>query len=184
MADTWGDDSDDDWDNDDDEDDQLDARLNKLNVAAGETTNSVPKFDDEEDLAKIEKVREEQLQQVELKKKGSALVARKQADLDRKEAEELARKAVEMEAELESQMDPEELKKLKRQQIEEADNALTDDLFGMVDNISKPAPAQAAGDKVVMKDLVDHLKHARKVAACLKVSTGITNICRSSYLLY
>ena len=181
MADTWGDDSDDDWDNDDDDDD-LDARLNKMNVAAGEKSDSVPKFDDEEDLAKIEKAREDQIQQVELKKKGSALVARKQADMDRKEAEELARKAVEMEAEMEAQMDPEELKKLKRQQIEEADNALTDDLFGMVDNISKPVPAQAAGDKVVMKDLVDHLKHARKVAACLKVSIGVCKVWKCSDL--
>lgn len=165
MADAW-DDSDDEWDNDDDD---IDARLNKLNVAPTKT-EAAPKFDDEEDLAKIEKEREEQLQLVELKKKGNALNDKKQAELDRKEEEELARKAMELEAELEANMDPDELKRLKRQQIEDADNALTDDLFGAVDRHSQPVSAQAAGDKVVMKDLKDHLKHARKVATCMKVS--------------
>ncbi len=179
MADAW-DDSDDEWDKDDD--DELDARLNKLSTGgaagvssgAATTTNKkeAPAFDDEEeDLAKVEKAREEKLQQIELKKKGSALNAKKQAELDRKEEEELARKAVEMEAEMEATMDPEELKQMKRKQIEDADNALTDDLFGMVEStIKAPAAAQAAGDKVVMKDLKDHLKHARKVATCMKVS--------------
>lgn len=168
MADAW-DESDDEWENDDDD---IDARLNKLNVASTKT-EAVPKFDDdEEDLAKIEKEREDQLRQVELKKKGNALNDKKQAELDRKEEEELARKAMELEAELEANMDPDELKKLKRQQIEDADNALTDDLFGAVDKHTQPVSAQAAGDKVVMKDLKDHLKHARKVATCMKVSTA------------
>jgi translation initiation factor 3 subunit J len=169
MADAW-DDSDDEWDNDDDE---IDARLSKLSLpakaSAGSGAATVPQFDDDEDLAKVEKAKQEQANLTELKKKGNALAAKKQADLDRKIEEEVARKVMEMEAEFEADMDPDELKRLKRQQVEDADNALTDDLFGTVDNRTTPGPAQAVGDRVVMKDLKDHLKHAKKVASCMKV---------------
>jgi translation initiation factor 3 subunit J len=61
---------------------------------------------------------------------------------------------------------------LERQRIEEADHALTDDLFGSVDKMSVSNGAQQAGDKVVMKDMKDHMKHARKVAECMKVRRG------------
>lgn len=167
MSDNW-DDSDDDWDNDDDE---LDARLNKLGINGA----AAPKFDDEEDLAVIEKAKADKLASQELKKKGNALQAKKQAELDRQEEEELARKAMELEAEMEANMSPDELRALKRKQIEDADHELTDDLFGGgMDAISKAktaaANAGAAGDAIVLKDLKDHLKHARKVATAIKVS--------------
>jgi translation initiation factor 3 subunit J len=58
---------------------------------------------------------------------------------------------------------------LERQRIEEADHALTDDLFGAVEKMVVSETPAAAGDKVVMKDLKDHMKHARKVAECMKV---------------
>lgn len=167
MTDNW-DDSDDDWDADDDE---LDARLGLAKVAVDDT----PAFDDEEeDLALKEKELEEKANQADLKKKGTALQKKKQADLERKEEEELARKALALEAELEANMSPEELKALKQRQVEEADHALTDDLFGGVDSGPTGQAVAAAGDTVVLKDLKDHLKHARKVAQAIKVSTILT----------
>mmetsp|Transcript_17135 Transcript_17135/g.24766 ORF Transcript_17135/g.24766 Transcript_17135/m.24766 type:complete len:263 (+) Transcript_17135:70-858(+) len=165
MADNW--DDDDEWDNDDDdwdkEDDDLDARLNKLNIG---NTAATPKFD-EEDLALTEKSAAEKATRMELKKKGNALAAKKKAEQDRKEEEEVARRAMELEAEMEANMSAEELRALKRKQIEDADNALTDDLFGTVDNRGKAHPG-AAADAAVMTDLKSHLKHARKVGACIK----------------
>jgi translation initiation factor 3 subunit J len=166
MSDTW-DDSDDDWDNDDDD---LDARLNKVGISKNET----PAFDDEEDLAMKEKEESDKQQHVELRKKGNALAAKKKAELERKEEEELARKTMELEAEMEANLSPDELRAMKQRQIEEADNALTDDLFGGVDNQESTAnsgTAATADDAVVLKDLKDHLKHARKVATAMKVST-------------
>jgi len=167
MSDTW-DDSDDDWDKDDDE---LDARLNKLGVQE----KAAPAFDDEEDLAVLERARLEKEQTQELKKKGNALVAKKKAEQDRVEEEELARKAMELEAEMEANLSPDEFRALKQKQIEDADNALTDDLFGGVDK-KVVAPVQGAGDNLVMKDLKDYLKHARKVASTMKVSKPIGRI--------
>ena len=84
----------------------------------------------------------------------------------------MARKAVELEAEAEANLSPQELKELKQQQIEEADHALTNDLFGAVENQSTAAAAStataaAATDTLVLKDMKDHLKHARKVSECL-----------------
>lgn len=160
MADNW--DDDDEWDADDD---VLDA---KLGIAKPKND-----WEDEEDLAVSEKAAEDKVRQVELKKKGSALQAKKLAEKEQQEELEIARKAMEIEAEMEANMTPEERQLLERQRIEEADHALTDDLFGAVDKMgisNKDAQPQAAGDKVVMKDLKDHMKHARKVAECMKVS--------------
>lgn len=165
MSDNW-DDSDDDWDASDDE---LDAKLG-LN-----TGSSAPEFDDdEEDLALIEKQKREAAQQESLRSKGKALAAKKKAEADRLEEEELARKAMELEAEMEANMTIDERKELERKRVEDADNALTDDLFGAVEGVrSGPGTgggsAMGAGDTVKMTDLKDHLKHARKVAQCLKV---------------
>jgi translation initiation factor 3 subunit J len=166
MADNWDDGSDDDWDNDDDD---LDARLGLKKVEA-----ALPTFDDEEDLALKDKEAQDKVNAVELKKKGNAMVSKKQEEKDRKEELELAKLAMDMEAEAEQNLSPEELRDMKRRQIEEADHELTDDLFGTVDKMSgmnKPGAAgvaAAAGDKVVMKDIKDHLKHARKVAECIR----------------
>ena len=166
MADTW-DDSDDDWEKDDD--DELDARLQKAGIGGA----AAPVFDDEEDLALKEKEIKEQQMNQELKKKGNALVEKKMAEQERLMEEEVARKAMELEAELESNMTPDELRKMKQKQIEDADHALTDDLFGSIDNKPKAAAAAAGAgsDSVVLKDLKDHLKHAKKVGAAIKVRT-------------
>jgi translation initiation factor 3 subunit J len=163
MADTWDDGSDDDWDADDDE---LDARLGLKKVG-----EALPTFDDEEDLALKDKDDAEKLNAVELKKKGNALVSKKLEEQERKEELELAKIAMAMELEAEEKLSPDELRMLKQRQIEEADHELTDDLFGSVDKMSGknlPQAAAAAGDKVVMKDIKDHLKHARKVAECIR----------------
>jgi translation initiation factor 3 subunit J len=166
MTDNW-DDSDDEWDVDDD---ALDAKLG---------IKKKDDFDDEEDLALQEKDEAEKSQQADLKKKGSALQIKKQAEKDRKEELEIARKAMELEAELEEKMSPDERRAMERQRIEDADHELTDDLFGAVDKMAVSSAsmgaAQQAGDKVVMKDMKDHMKHARKVSDCMKVSkeTGV-----------
>ncbi|KAI2498721.1 Translation initiation factor eIF3 subunit [Fragilaria crotonensis] len=106
----------------------------------------------------------------ELKKKGNALMEKKLAEQERQIEEEVARKAVELEAELEATMTPDELKKMRQQQIEDADHALTDDLFGSIDNKPKGAKAGAGSgsDVLVLKDLKDHLKHAKKIGAAIK----------------
>ena len=163
MADNW-DDDDDDWDVDDD---QLDDRLGLKKVE-----QALPTFDDEEDLAVKEKAEREKREQESLKKKGTALAAKKRAEQEQQEELELARKAMELEAEEESNMTPDELRALKQRQIEEADNALTDDLFGGVDSRvgrgSAAAAAAASSDKLVLKDIKDHLRHARRVSEALK----------------
>jgi len=78
---------------------------------------------------------------------------------------------MELEAEAEANMTPDELREFKRMQIEAADNALTDDLFGGggADGPKGKGAAVAAGDKLVLKDLPSHLKHARKCANALRV---------------
>lgn len=109
------------------------------------------------------------MKKVQLKTKGSALAAKKAAEQARKEEEEIARQVLKMEAEMEANMTAEERRKLERQRVEEADHALTDDLFGAVEAASgKKQVAVSAGDEVVMKDLKDHLKHARKIGTCVK----------------
>lgn len=159
MTDTW-DDSDDEWDVDDD---ALDAKLGLSKPANN--------FDDEEDLALKEKAALEQAAKETLKKKGSALAAKRKEEEERKLEIEVARKELEYQAKLESKMSADELRKLERRRVEEADNALTDDLFGAVEKmtVGGKKAAQPAGDKVIMKDMKDHMKHARKVADCLKV---------------
>jgi len=169
MSSNW-DDSDDDWDKSDDE---LDARLGLVDNNA--TTSSAPVFDDEEeDLGAIERKRLEDTKQESLRSKGKVLAAKKKAAEERKEEEELARKAMELEAELEANMTIDERRALEKQRVEEADNALTDDLFGAVEGLKVSSgggpggKAMGAGDTVKMTDLKDHLKHARKVSQCLK----------------
>jgi translation initiation factor 3 subunit J len=159
MTDNW-DDSDDEWDVDDD---ALDAKLGLAKPA--------DKFDDEEDLALKEKAASDMETKDTMKKKGSAFAAKRKEDEDRKLEIEMARKELEYQAELEAKMSPDELRKLERRRVEEADHALTDDLFGAVDKmtVSGKEASQQAGDKVVLKDMKDHMKHARKVAESLQV---------------
>lgn len=160
MTDNW-DDSDDEWDADDDE---LEARLGLKKV-----DQALPTFDDEEDLALKEKALQDAKEHENNVKKGNALAAKKAAEKERKEEIEIARKAMEMEAEVESNLSPAELKALKQRQIEEADNAITDDLFGGVDdNDDNGKAAAGASAKLVMKDVKDHLKQARRVAEAFK----------------
>jgi len=173
MSGNW-DDSDDDWDKSDDE---LDARLNLLKVTPATTaaTATTSKFEDEEeDLAVIEKEKQEKLNKIKLKSKGNALAEKKKAEENRKEEEEIARKAMELEAEMELQMTPQQRREMQLQRAEEADNALTDDLFGITKSsvadrqVGADGKVMQAGDTVKMTDLKDHLKHARKVSQCLK----------------
>eukprot|EP00977_Amphora_coffeiformis_P020259 scaffold8028_cov165-Amphora_coffeaeformis.AAC.8 len=164
MGDNWDDGSDDDWDVDDDALDQ------KLSLAKGAATNA---FDDEEDLALKEREAAEKAKQENLKKKGTALQEKKAEEQRKAEELEIARKAMELEAEAQANMSPEELKAFKRRQVEEADNAITDDLFGAVEavkgtNAAKSAAVAGGGDALVLKDAKDHLKHARDVAAAMK----------------
>ncbi|CAB9510586.1 expressed unknown protein [Seminavis robusta] len=159
MADNW-DDSDDDWDADDDE---IDKKL-------GLVKNNEPNFADEEDLALKEKQDAEKAAQEQSKKKGNALKARKEAEAAKQEEIELAKRLMELEAEEEANMTPDQLRLKERMRIEQADNALTDDLFGGVDdNKGKAAAASGVGaDKLVLTDLPSHLKHARKCAGAMR----------------
>ena len=160
MTDNWDDGSDDEWDVDDD---ALDAKL-------GLKKEDEAVFE-EEDLALTEKAALEKANQAELKKKGSALAAKKQAEKDLKDDMEIARKALELEAEMEAKMTIEERRALERQRQEDGDMDMIDDMFGGGANDGGVGGrgAQQAGDKVVMKDLKDHMKHARKVAETMKV---------------
>jgi len=159
MTDNW-DDSDDEWDVDDD---ALDAKLGIVKP----TENN---FDDEEDLAVVEKQAAEKANKDVLKKKGSALAAKRKAEEDRQLEIDAARKELEYQAELEAKMTPDELRAMERRRVEEADNALTDDLFGAVEKMTMDNnnSGKTAGDKLVLKDMKDHMKHARKVATCMK----------------
>jgi len=170
MGDNW-DDSDDEWDVGSEDDDELDKRLGLTKIS--DTPSN--KFDDEQDLTIAEKASREKAAEKTLKTKGKALAEKKKAEKDRKEEEELVRKAMEYETQMEMNMSPEERRMLEKKRVEDADNALTDDLFGGVDNIrdranegSGKGEAINAGDVVIMKDLKDHLKHARKVSLCMK----------------
>ena len=162
MTDNW-DDSDDEWDANDDE---IDAKLGLT-----KTTPAVAAFDEEEDLALKEKEARDNAEQAELKKKGTALAAKKRAEQEKAEELEVARRAMELEAEAEANMTPDEFRKFKQMQIEAADHALTDDLFGGgKKGEGSDAGAGTASDKLVLKDLPSHLKHARKVANAMRVS--------------
>mmetsp|Transcript_45725 Transcript_45725/g.97211 ORF Transcript_45725/g.97211 Transcript_45725/m.97211 type:complete len:360 (-) Transcript_45725:116-1195(-) len=174
MTDTW-DDSDDEWDKSDD-DDELDRRLG-LTKIDDSAAAPPPAFDDEdEDLTLKEKEANERASKVQLKAKGSALARKKAADAAAKEELELARKAMEMEAEMEANMTPEERRQKEREREESDAMAMADDLFGGVDDRSKsgvpggPGKVMTSGDRVVLKDLKDHLRHAKKVGECIQVS--------------
>lgn len=176
MTDNW-DESDDDWDNSDDED-ELDRRLGMAKI----DDSAPPAFDDDEDLTIKEKEADERASKKLLKNKGSALAKKKQAEASAKEELELARKAMAMEAEMEANMTPEE-RRLKDREREEADAmAMADDLFGGIDDRSMstggggPGKTMMSGDKVVMKDLKDHLRHAKKVGECMQ-GHGKINLC-------
>jgi translation initiation factor 3 subunit J len=175
MADAW-DDSDDDWDNSDAED-ELDKKLNLTKI-----NDAPPVFDDdEEDLTLKDKAADERANAKVNKTKGSALAKKKAADVAAKEELELARKAMAMEAEMEANMTPEERRLMERQREEDDAMAMADDLFGGMDAVAKgpvggPAKAMMSGDKVVMKDLKDHLRHAKKVGQCIQ-GHGKINLC-------
>mmetsp|Transcript_22595 Transcript_22595/g.28513 ORF Transcript_22595/g.28513 Transcript_22595/m.28513 type:complete len:264 (+) Transcript_22595:188-979(+) len=177
---SW-DDSDDDWDKSDDD---MDAKLGLATAAP--KSSSAPVFDDdEEDLAVIEKSRMEKLNTESLRSKGKQRKAKEDAERERKEEEELARKAMELEAEMEANMTIDERKIMERKRNEEADLALTGDLFGAVESVGAGPSAGAgrgmeAGDVVKLKDVKDHLKHARKVAQCLK-SNGKVHLAASFF---
>ena len=169
MPDAWDDDTSDAgsdaWDVESD-DAALEAKLG-LNKASA-TASSV--FDDEEDLAKKEKAAEENRSKAILKTKGKALAAKKAAEVERAEEEELARKVMELEMEHEAKLTAEERKLLERRRIEESDASIANDLFGGVDERPRSVANQPAGDVVKMVDLKDHLKYAKKIGTCIKVS--------------
>lgn len=174
MTDNWDDGSDDEWDVDDD---ALDA---KLGLKKEDNDTQIPKFDDEQDMALVEKAAAEKANQADLKKKGSALAAKKLADKEREEEEEMARKQMEYEEEMMAHMTPDERKIHERKREEAADLAMADDFLGVADDTRGPGAVVGggsggggvakAGDKVVMTDMKDHMKHARKVAETMRVS--------------
>lgn len=125
-------------------------------------------YDEEEDLAVIEKEKAAKADAAINKTKGKALLDKKRAEDERKEDLEIARRAAQLEMEMEENMTLEERRILEKKRVEMADNALTDDLFGTVGTAKSSTDVSDAGDSVNMKDLKDHLKHARKVAQCIK----------------
>jgi translation initiation factor 3 subunit J len=175
MADNW-DDSDDDWDKSDDED-ELDKRLGRTKI---DDKAAPPAFDDdEEDLTLKDKERDEKANAKLLKQKGSALAAKREAEAAAKEELYLAKKAMELEAEAEANMTPEERRQLERERQEADAMEMADDLFGGVDSggprgPNGPGSVMMSGDKVVMKDLKDHLRHAKKVGECIQGHGKIT----------
>lgn len=176
MGDNW-DDSDDDWDKSDD-DDELNRRLAGLATTGAAAP---PAFDDdEEDLTLKDKAADERANAKVNKAKGSALAKKKEADAAAKEELELAKKAMAMEAEMEANMTPEERRRLALEREEEDGMQLADALFGGPDKTKGPAgdrgKAMMSGDKVMMKDLKDHLRHAKKVGECIK-GHGKVNLC-------
>lgn len=174
MSDNW-DDSDDDWDKSDDED-ELDKRLGLTKI------DDTPVFDDdEEDLTLKDKEANDKANAVRLKSKGSAFADKKAAEASAKEELELAKKAMAMEAKMEANMTPEQRRQMERDREEADAVAMADDLFGGMDSgpkgpIGGSGNAMMSGDKVVMKDLKDHLRHAKKVGECIQ-GHGKINLC-------
>ena len=79
-----------------------------------------------------------------------------------------------LEAEMEANMTVEERRQLQRDREEADAKAMADDLFGGVDDrksagIRGSGKAMQSGDKVVMNDLKDHLRHAKKIGECIQV---------------
>ena len=96
-----------------------------------------------------EKAEAERVAAVQLKKKGNALQMKKDAEENRRIEEEAARKAMELEADMEANMSLDERKALERKRIEEADNALTEDLFGGMTDGGKKVSCKARGSRTV-----------------------------------
>ncbi|GMI61711.1 hypothetical protein ScalyP_jg7105 [Parmales sp. scaly parma] len=164
-----------DWDDDewDVDDGALDAQL------GGQPTPASTFEDEEEDLAVSDALKQAKIDSIKLAKKGNARLDKEEADKMRLLEEKAAKKALELEAEMEANMSVDERALMERKRIEDADMENTNDLFGGC----APAPdgdmsivgmqpnhntTAAAGDKVVLKDLKDHLKHAAKVGAAVK----------------
>ena len=168
MADDW--DDDDEWDADDDE-------IHKK-LGLTKSTDAKPAFDDEVDLAVQEKQQAEAAEHAKNKAKGTALAAKKKAEQDKKDQLEIARRAAELEALEEANMTPDELKLKERMRIEHADNQNISDLFGGIDDTKGKGTAAetVSGDKLVLKDLPSHLKHARKVATAMRVGTTSVHV--------
>lgn len=164
--DNWDDGSDDDWDKAGD-----DLALPEPPTAA---SGGAAAWDDEdEDLAVVEKRNAAAAAETEFKKKGSALMLKKELEAEQAMELELAMKAMKMEAEIEANMTPDERRALARQREEAEAAKMADDLFGgggMDGGVGKvgAGTAQAATDTVVMTDLKEYLKHARKVGATMK----------------
>ena len=161
MTDDWDDGSDDEWDVDDDALDQ------KLGLKKDEPANN---FDDEEDLALAEKAAKDKAAQQENKKRGNALAAKKAAEEEKALEAYAARKALEEEEKMMANLSVEDRRALERQRQEQGDMDMLEDAFGSggQDGGVGSKVAQQAGDKVVLKDMKDHLKHARKVATAMK----------------
>merc|ERR1711966_240775 len=125
----------------------------RLGLAKIDATAPPAFADEEEDLTIKEKEADERANQKVNKAKGSAL-AKKEAN-----------------------MSPEERRKAALEREERDGEALADALFG---GPVKPAgdrgKAMASGDKVVMKDLKDPLRHAKKVGECIQ-GHGKVNLC-------
>ncbi|KAL7513558.1 hypothetical protein ACHAXN_010792, partial [Cyclotella atomus] len=175
-------DSDDDWDKSDD-DDELAQRLGQAGIS--KSNNDAPAFDDEEeeeDLTMKEKEADEKANKVSLKAKGSALAKKKAMEQAQKEELELAKKAMELEAEMEANMTVEERRQLQREREEADAKAMANDLFGGVDDVQGGGGVggggnvMQSGDKVVMVDLKDHLRHAKKIGECVQ-GHGKINLC-------
>jgi len=168
MPDAWDDGSDagsDAWDVESD-DAALEAKLGLNKLAAAETSN----FDDDEDLNLKDKAAAESRSKAALKSKGKALAEKKAAEAERVEEEELARKVMQLEMEREARMTEDERKLLERQRVEESDASIANDLFGGIDDHkgNRSVPLTGAADKIVLVDLKDHLKFAKKISACFK----------------
>lgn len=161
----------DDWEDEDEWDVDSNINLSKQTPAdvKGKTDHGFEYDDEEEDLALVDKQMAAKAEAALNKTKGKALLEKKRAEDERKEEMEIAKRALELEAEMEENMTLEERRLLEKERIESADNALTNDLFGASDGGPSKTGASEAGDIVKMKDLKDHLKHARKVAQCIKV---------------
>ena len=81
-----------------------------------------------------------------------------------------------LEAEMEANMTSEERRQLQREREEADAKAMADDLFGGVDDVKGGGggglgggKVMQSGDKVVLTDLKDHLRHAKKIGECVQV---------------
>jgi len=178
MSDNW-DDSDDDWDkSDNDDDDDLDRRLGLAKISGGVAPLALD--EEEEDLTLIDKEADERANAKVNKSKGSALARKKAAEAAEKEDLELAKQVVALESEMEANMTPEERRRAALEREEEDGMALADALFGGPVKVKGPSgdrgKAMLSGDKVVMKDLKDHLRHAKKIGECIQ-GHGKVNLC-------